>query len=1343
MRTNSNYQKRMSVINPSLNLNDDKELSLNDPDRVNQLYVAVLDHLLTPPHVKEQLMETQPLEKKIQMIKMHNHLFESMNSWGDKENMLLASIQKMKVPDIPSLSRLKIILATGNMEMMTSFLDSGGVSILLKAIENRLHKKPLTELDIAVLFELLSCCKAVMKNSVGMEGVAQVQGSIDIIAKCLRFDYKQFALQILEILSVCAFYSEEMAMKVLHGMKVNARFYQESPFACLAAALVDQDIEVKAAVMQFVNALIMAIGETKLRLVFRSELKSQLFDERIESAVQQVDRELAFLIAESNGNNNAAKSFENASNPNDPSSKQRKLTRKSMVTIFGPRAYDERKVDAMIKNVQVMNATLSDTGSIIGNGIEIKSNSFTINVNPLDGTMAGLLHAAKNAEKIESRFLDMVGGKKTKRRWYELDSENFKWCSGHDKEQDYKGTVKVSTITDIRPYTTDVNVAAECQHCFEIETTDRTYALGCETATEKDNWLTALQRCRDNYLMSKGSYKLQFRELSTQDVMKFSEMFKKQTNNYQAIAVEDQKYQMELVGLDLTNIIDVSRYLQLESIAMGNGNNLMKIFYELLLIPAGAEGLWDGILFFLKMIREKGIKEENKIKGIVDEHSPVFLEMLKKKFKESGGAYTQMSKLALSLISSEQEISRLQRQLQEQQLIVQENEKKLKNLEIELEKTITSGNAFKFSATNPILAMKNAAAAANNNTNNSGNAGGNASASPLASKSSDNNNNAATQPSAGGDGKQAVNSLPTSIPPPIPSNAPASVASPVVDVPPPAAVPAGIMDPRFEKYEKMKKMLPEGAVRQKMQMDGFADHEIEAFLNGTLPLITPAATSALPPPPLPPVAAPTDSRFEKYEKMKKMLPEGAVRQKMSLDGFTEDEIEGFFNGTLPAAAPAPPVAAPAAADPRFEKYEKMKKMLPEGAVRQKMSLDGFTEQEIDGFFNGTLPAAAAPAPAAPAAIDPKLEKFEKMRKMLPEGAVRQKMQLEGISPDEIEAFFNGTLGAAAAAPPAAAAQPDPRYEKFEKMKKMLPEGAVRQKMQLEGFTPEEIDNFMAGKVPMIGGGAGGPAAPAVAAAPPDPRFEKFEKMRKMLPEGAVRQKMSLEGFTDQEIERFFNPGAAPGPAGGLPAAPKPAMPKAPPKPVEEEPPEGMKAKPKIKPNTKLRGLFWNKIKSQEIKETIWYKLSEYSLTSEEIAKLEEHFSNKAVDPNAAGSSANKDSSKASNQPKLVSVLDGKRTQNVLILLGKLRKSPEDVLTMIISLEPQILTQELTNSLTEIIPTPEGITLFLFLFFCLIHRYFDRNHGDQSILLPSYSRCCQSTCLPSQSHSSSSSTIRMS
>jgi hypothetical protein len=400
--------KRMSVVmSPKLSTSDMNLLvsASSDPEKVNSLYIAVLDHLLTPPHLKEQLLESQSIDKKVQMIKMHNHLFESMNNsqWGEKENSLLLSLtSKTKLPDIATLSRLKIILSTGNMEMMISFLDSGGPSLLLKAIENRLVKKPVTELDIAVLFEILSCCKAIMKSSVGMEGMAiAIQGSVDIIARCLRFDYKAFALQIIEILSVCSFYSEETAMKVLHAMKEHARYHQEAPFASLSLALVEQDIEVKAAILSFINALIMSIDETKSRFALRAELRAQLFDERLETAIQQVDKEVACLtsvdvsLASPSVVSSAATTSSSVSSPSSPvataavsSEKHRKISRRSMVTMFGPRAEDERKVETMIKNTS--EATVSDSGSVAAKGIEVKSgNGTSVFVNPEDGTMAG------------------------------------------------------------------------------------------------------------------------------------------------------------------------------------------------------------------------------------------------------------------------------------------------------------------------------------------------------------------------------------------------------------------------------------------------------------------------------------------------------------------------------------------------------------------------------------------------------------------------------------------------------------------------------------------------------------------------------------------------------------------------------------------------------------------------------------------------------------------------------------------------------------------------------------------------------------------------------------------
>ncbi len=118
---------------------------------------------------------------------------------------------------------------------------------------------------------------------------------------------------------------------------------------------------------------------------------------------------------------------------------------------------------------------------------------------------------------------------------------------------------------------------------------------------------------------------------------------------------------------------------------------------------------------------------------------------------------------------------------------------------------------------------------------------------------------------------------------------------------------------------------------------------------------------------------------------------------MAGDGLSPSDIESFFSGGASGGgggAPPPPPAGPVIEE-RFQKYDKMRKMLPEGAVRQKMANDGLSPSEIDGFFalvsggggGGGLPApspvrASKPVekPAAPVGpVHPKVKNRVKMR----------------------------------------------------------------------------------------------------------------------------------------------------------------------------------------------------------------------------------------------------------------------------------------------------------------------------------------------------------------------------
>jgi hypothetical protein len=172
-----------------------------DAERLNEMYGSILDQLLTPPQVKEQLLISQSAEQKWKTVQAYEKNFEGANAvahggWGNRENIILDTIARAKVPDISSLSKLRISLGSANREFMDAFLAAGGVSVLVRAMDTRLNRRPMTKLDIAILYEIVACCKNVMNNQVGMEGFMAVKGAVETIARCLRFEYRVFALAV-------------------------------------------------------------------------------------------------------------------------------------------------------------------------------------------------------------------------------------------------------------------------------------------------------------------------------------------------------------------------------------------------------------------------------------------------------------------------------------------------------------------------------------------------------------------------------------------------------------------------------------------------------------------------------------------------------------------------------------------------------------------------------------------------------------------------------------------------------------------------------------------------------------------------------------------------------------------------------------------------------------------------------------------------------------------------------------------------------------------------------------------------------------------------------------------
>jgi hypothetical protein len=69
---------------------------------------------------------------------------------------------------------------------------------------------------------------------------------------------------------------------------MSAKSRKEAPFVDLTSALIELDVETKKAIMSFVNTLLTALSNSHIYIELKSDLKSQLFDERVTEALQLV-----------------------------------------------------------------------------------------------------------------------------------------------------------------------------------------------------------------------------------------------------------------------------------------------------------------------------------------------------------------------------------------------------------------------------------------------------------------------------------------------------------------------------------------------------------------------------------------------------------------------------------------------------------------------------------------------------------------------------------------------------------------------------------------------------------------------------------------------------------------------------------------------------------------------------------------------------------------------------------------------------------------------------------------------------------------------------------------------
>lgn len=391
---------------------------------------------------------------------------------------------------------------------------------------------------------------------------------------------------------------------VIHGMRVLARNNKEPPFACLSNSLRSEDIEVKTAIMRFINRMTMGAdfeGFTSLR----GDLTAQLFIETLNDVVLAVDTELhkledlGFITHnDQSAVANAAAIFNQSSQTVGESKSQRESFAKQkswskQETLELPNLYGYNK-----QMKRIGTGTLEELDEL-GSGeqsktITLRVGGKTLRVNPGEGTMAGILSTVFVTKSCMGTNI------RVDRKWSELQNNVLRICAGAENVNTFEHEIQISTIVEIRAHTTDRKVLKMNElnnsESFEIVTNNQVLVLSTESKEAKENWLLAIKNCRDEYIISKSAYKMVIHELTPKHVLKNANAFKKLGNDYKKFTIEQQKFSIEHCGIDVSNVKEVFKFLEKEAYASGFSSKLLAILLELMLIPAGSEVTWDTIL---------------------------------------------------------------------------------------------------------------------------------------------------------------------------------------------------------------------------------------------------------------------------------------------------------------------------------------------------------------------------------------------------------------------------------------------------------------------------------------------------------------------------------------------------------------------------------------------------------------------------------------------------------------------------------------------------------------------------------------------------------------------------
>lgn len=652
-RQNSNSTQETS--SPASNM-----MPMPSPEEVEKAYNQVLEEQLVSPNVRESLSRKLTTEKKWATVINFRNMMQTADtalSFGENDKALLNSLKEPKKrPDIPQLLQLKTRISTSNKYWMETFIANNGIEILLTAMDKRLVEVPMGELDAAILFELISCAKPIMNNGITLKKFLSTPGAIRIMCQCLVFEWKPLATTVLEVLSVICDYSNEGTKEVVKWLRSQSKMRHEPPFTALVDAMVDEDVEVKAAIIQLVNNILAGMPELSDRMSIRNELKSLRFGKICEIAIENLQEELKTI--QDGGNRNNALQMRNSLKVKLPDLASTILKDEHQQTADRK----QRRRSQMVEKYPSMKKLGDDLSEII------YAEDGKTPIDPQHGIMAGICSTGKNRFTVASNILKEFGGKSTKTRWFVLDKDSFSWWPQDAKNGPPSGSIENSDIYKINNFSTNEDL--NTLFTFEIVTAQRVHSFCCASEELRENWIIALNVARDKAQLKKCSYNLLSTTLDSSEFQIQASMLSKQVKVFEAIAAEDHDRAVTKSGINLTDYVDLSRYISLELTAVGRSDQFLQLLQELIVVDCDTEfgeAYWENLISSCREMRKlkKRSDDENDItisKYKLDVES--CMKVLKRKEKTPAGkAALELNKLTLSLFTKQEEIDRLQKEI--------------------------------------------------------------------------------------------------------------------------------------------------------------------------------------------------------------------------------------------------------------------------------------------------------------------------------------------------------------------------------------------------------------------------------------------------------------------------------------------------------------------------------------------------------------------------------------------------------------------------------------------------------------------------------------------------------